>query len=43
MKWLTNEPVWVGQWPMTPVKPEYLKRPFEEQIVSDNLMKLPAL
>ena len=42
MKLLTNVPVWVGQWTMTSVKPEYFERPFQEQIESDILMKLPV-
>ncbi|ERE67108.1 keratin, type I cytoskeletal 18 [Cricetulus griseus] len=31
MKWLTDEPVWVGQWPMTSEKLKALKRLVQEQ------------
>ncbi|ERE69718.1 Pol polyprotein [Cricetulus griseus] len=32
LKWLTDEPVWVGQWPMTSEKLEALEKLVQEQL-----------
>ncbi|MGE9501733.1 hypothetical protein ACQP3D_25365, partial [Escherichia coli] len=37
VKWLTDEHVWVGQWPMTPEKLEALEKLVQEQLEAGHI------
>lgn len=37
LKWVTDEPVWVGQWPMTTEKLESLEKLVQEQLASGHI------